>query len=61
VIPTLIDDEVRETIAVCGTPAEIGGLVAARYGALVERVGLSMPYDTPAETLGLVVDGFRPR
>jgi probable F420-dependent oxidoreductase len=59
VIPTLIDDEVRETIAVCGKPADIGGLVAARYGGLVDRVGLSMPYDTPAETLGLVVDGFR--
>jgi probable F420-dependent oxidoreductase len=61
VIPTLIADEVRETIAVCGKPAEIGGLVAARYGGLVDRVGLSMPYDTPAETLGLVVDGFRSR
>ncbi|MEX0666359.1 MAG: TIGR03617 family F420-dependent LLM class oxidoreductase [Acidimicrobiia bacterium] len=59
VIPTLIDDEVRETIAVCGKPAEIGGLVATRYGSHVDRVGLSMPYETPIETLGLVVDGFR--
>lgn len=61
VIPTLIDDEVRETIAVCGKPAEIGALVTARYGGHVDRVGLSMPYDAPPETLAAVVDGFRAR
>ena len=61
VTPTLITDEVRETVAVCGKPGEIGALVAARYGDLVDRVGLSMPYDTPASTLAAVVEGFRSR
>ena len=59
VIPTLIDDEVRETIAVCGKPAEIGALVAARYGGHVDRVGLSIPYDAPVDTLAAVIEGFR--
>ena len=58
VIPTLIEDEVRETIAVCGKPDEIGALIRARYGNLVDRVGLSMPYEAPPETLAAVVDGF---
>lgn len=61
VIPTLIDDEVRETIAVCGKPDEIGALVAARYGGKVDRVGLSMPYDAPLETRAAVVEGFKGR
>jgi probable F420-dependent oxidoreductase len=61
VIPTLIDDEVRETIAVCGKPGEIGALVKARYGRLVDRVGLSMPYNPPFETVAAVVAGFRSR
>jgi RNA:NAD 2'-phosphotransferase (TPT1/KptA family) len=58
VIPTLIEDEVRETIAVCGKPSEIGTLIRARYGELVDRVGLSMPYDAPPDTLAAVVGGF---
>jgi len=58
VTPTLITDEVRETIAVCGKPSEIGALVEARYGGLVDRVGLSMPYDTPPDALAAVIDGF---
>jgi probable F420-dependent oxidoreductase len=61
VIPTLIDDEVRETIAICGKPEEIGALVAARYGGAVDRVGLSMPYDTPPDTLAAVVAGLKAR
>jgi len=55
-----IDDEVLDTLAVCGRPEDIGGLVAARYGDTVDRVGLSMPYDVPAETLAAVVAGFAP-
>ena len=58
-IPTLIDDEVRETITVCGAPHQIGELVRARYGDAVDRVGLSMPYDASTDTLASVVGGFR--
>jgi probable F420-dependent oxidoreductase len=55
-----IDDEVLATLAVCGPPDEIGALVVARYGDTVDRVGLSMPYDVPAETLAAIVAGFAP-
>ncbi len=58
-LPALIDDEVLATLAVGGAPEEIGGLVAARYGTEVDRVGLSMPYEVEPETLAAVVAGFR--
>jgi probable F420-dependent oxidoreductase len=57
-LPDRIDDEVLDTLAVCGRPDDIGALVAARYGDAVDRVGLSMPYDVAAETLAAVVAGF---
>ncbi len=40
----LVDDEVLETIAVCGQPGEIGEKVRARYGAFADRVSLVAPY-----------------
>lgn len=55
-----IDDEVFETLAVCGRPEEIGALVTDRYGDTVNRVGLSMPYTVPVETLAALVAGFGP-
>jgi alkanesulfonate monooxygenase SsuD/methylene tetrahydromethanopterin reductase-like flavin-dependent oxidoreductase (luciferase family) len=58
-IPTLIDDEVLETLAVCGAPGEIGSLITERYRGAVDRVGLSMPYAASPETFSAVVAGFR--
>jgi probable F420-dependent oxidoreductase len=58
-LPALVSDEVLDTLAVRGPPGEIGGLVAARYGSAVDRVGLSMPYAVAPETLAGVVAGFR--
>lgn len=60
-LPDQVDDEVLDTLAVRGRPDEIGALVAARYGDTVDRVGLSMPYDVPTETLAAVVAGFASR
>ncbi len=40
----LVDDEMLETIAVCGQPGEIGEKVRARYGAFADRVSLVAPY-----------------
>jgi probable F420-dependent oxidoreductase len=54
----LVDDEVLSTLAVCGRPGEIGPLVEERYGGLVDRVGLSMPYDVSTETLAAIVASF---
>jgi probable F420-dependent oxidoreductase len=57
-LPGLVDDEVLSTLAVCGPPHEIGALVEARYGGLVDRVGLSMPYEVSTGTLAAIVAGF---
>jgi probable F420-dependent oxidoreductase len=54
-----IDDELLDTLAVRGDPADIGRLVAERYQGAVDRVGLSMPYPVAPETLAAVVAGFR--
>ncbi len=53
-----VPDEVFEEVAVHGEPEEIAGLLAARYGDAVDRVGLSMPYEVSPETLEAIVSGF---
>ena len=53
-----VPDEVFEELAVHGAPEEIAGLLARRYGDTVDRVGLSMPYETTRETLEALVAGF---
>ena len=53
-----VPDEVFEELAVHGAPEDIARLVAERYGTAVDRVGLSMPYDTSRETLEALVSGF---
>jgi probable F420-dependent oxidoreductase len=55
----VLPDEVVETIAVCCAPSEVAGRLRARYGDVVDRVGLSMPYDAARDTLAAVVAGFR--
>ncbi len=46
----VIDDEMLRTIAAVGTPAEVAGIVADRYGDLVDRFTvLSVSGDAPAE------------
>ena len=47
------------TIAVVGTPAEIGREVAARYGGVAARIGLSMPYQAEDDLLAEVVSEIR--
>lgn len=43
-MPTLITDEMLTAFAVEGAPDEIGPALAARYGGLVDRLALYMPY-----------------
>ncbi|MGI8649182.1 MAG: LLM class F420-dependent oxidoreductase [Rubrobacter sp.] len=43
-MPTLITDEMLAAFAVEGAPDEIGPALAARYGGLVDRLALYMPY-----------------
>ena len=58
-IPVCIDDEVLHTIAVVGTPAEIGREMAVRYRDVAARVGLSMPYQHGDDLLAEVVSEIR--
>jgi probable F420-dependent oxidoreductase len=58
-LPRVLPDEVVETIAVCCSPDEVASRLLDRYGDSVDRVGLSMPYDTSPDTLAAIVAGFR--
>jgi probable F420-dependent oxidoreductase len=40
----LIDDEILHTFAVTGRPDEIAGLIQQRFGDVVDRISLYMPY-----------------
>jgi probable F420-dependent oxidoreductase len=57
----VLPDEVVDTIAVCCAPEEVAERIQARYGDRVDRVGLSMPYDAPRDTLAAIVAGFGDR
>jgi len=58
-LPSLLTDEVVDALVVRGAPSEIAGALAARYAGTVDRVGLSMPYQTESDTLAAIVEGFR--
>jgi probable F420-dependent oxidoreductase len=49
-----VPDEVVDAVAVSGDPDEVAHQLADRY-ARCDRVGLSMPYDVPIETLRALV------
>src|SRR4029078_12342458 len=58
-LPSLLTDEVVDALVVRGAPGEIAAALAARYAGTVDRVGLSMPYQTGSDTLAAIVEGFR--
>jgi alkanesulfonate monooxygenase SsuD/methylene tetrahydromethanopterin reductase-like flavin-dependent oxidoreductase (luciferase family) len=43
-MPGLIDDEMLETFAVVGTPAQISSALMARYQGLADRMSLYTPF-----------------
>jgi probable F420-dependent oxidoreductase len=55
-MPNMIDDTMLATLAAVGSPKEVGGLIADRFGGLVDRVGFYTPYSVPEDTLGELVD-----
>lgn len=57
-MPSVIPDEVLEEFVVEGTWEEVGSRIAERYGSLVDRVRLYLPFDGDGRWRGLV-DGFR--
>lgn len=55
----LIDDEILDTFAVVGEPAEIGPQVLSRFSGLVDRFTLLAPYPLAEETAAAIVAGMR--
>lgn len=45
-MPDVIDDVMLNAIAAIGTPAQVGEILATRYGGLVDRLVLVNPFDT---------------
>ena len=46
-ISAIVSDEMLHTIATVGTYGQIGGLLAERYGPLIDRIEFSIPVNTP--------------
>lgn len=57
-LASLLTDEVVDALVVRGEPGAIAAALHARYGGLVDRVGLSMPYAVDPGTLAAIVEGF---
>ncbi len=51
----LIDDDVLHTIAVCGTPAEVGAQLTTRFAGAADRVAFYMPYAAPVDIVAATV------
>jgi probable F420-dependent oxidoreductase len=58
-LPSLLTDEIVDALVVRGAPGEIAAALSTRYAGTVDRVGLSMPYETESDTLAAIVEGFR--
>lgn len=43
----VVDDDMLHTVATLGTYDQIGGLLAARYAGLIDRIEFSMPVNNP--------------
>lgn len=55
----LVTDEILDAFAVSGKPEELPGIVAARYGDLVDRLAFYAPYRTEPERWAEVVAAFK--
>jgi len=55
----LIDDDILRTIAVCGTPAEVGAQLVRRFDGVADRVAFYMPYAAPPDLVAATVDAAR--
>lgn len=55
----LIGDEVLDTFAVVGEPAEIGPQVLSRFSGLVDRFTLLTPYPLAEEAAAAIVASMR--
>jgi probable F420-dependent oxidoreductase len=53
----MIDDEVLDTFAVRGEPGQVPAMLEERFGDMVDRVSLYMPYTAADEVVQSVVKG----
>jgi probable F420-dependent oxidoreductase len=55
----LIDDDMMNTFSVVGRPEEIGPMLRAKLGGIVQRVSCYLTYDVDPAVLSAVRDGIR--
>ncbi|MGZ6827752.1 MAG: LLM class F420-dependent oxidoreductase, partial [Mycobacteriales bacterium] len=56
---TLISDEVLHTFAVVAEPDDVAGELHRRFGDLVDRISLYMPYENPTDVAPRVLAGLK--
>ena len=56
---SLIDDDLLATIAVRGTPSEVGAQIRDRYSAHADRVAVYTPYGAAPDLIGEIVGALR--
>ncbi|MEO6126397.1 MAG: TIGR03617 family F420-dependent LLM class oxidoreductase [Ilumatobacteraceae bacterium] len=52
----LIDDDILNTIAVCGTPSDVATKLTSRFEGTADRVAFYLPFATPTGLIGEIVD-----
>jgi len=55
----LIDDDVLDAFAVRGDPEQIPALLLGRFGDVIDRISLYMPYDSGRGTTAKILAGLR--
>ena len=55
----LISDDVLETFAVAGTPAQVGQAILKRFGDVIDRFSIYAPYKVSAEDIAAVTAALR--
>ena len=51
----LFTDEMLETFAVVADPDDVAGMLRARFGPLVDRIGFDLPYRADPDALSTIV------
>jgi probable F420-dependent oxidoreductase len=55
-MPNMIDDTMLNTLAVVGSPKEVAGRIAGRFGDQVDRMAFYTPYAVSEQTLGELIE-----
>ena len=55
----LIDDDILQTIAVCGTPEKVAEQLVRRFDGVADRVAFYMPYAATTDLIVATVDAVR--